>query len=175
MIEPFALEVSGNGVISYGLSSAGYDIRLGCEFKVFKKTYCDPIDPKNMSTDVQDRVFDKVMCLAHDKMYIPPHGYVLGRSYEYFNIPEDVMVICLGKSTYARTAIIINVTPLEPGWSGHLTVEIANHNDNPAIVYPMEGIAQLLFFQLPKRPRKTYADKHGKYQNQTGVTPAIVK
>lgn len=179
MIEPFSEAVSGNGVISYGLSHAGYDLRLGPEILVFKNSYGEVVDPKRFGEDrYRVWVFDE---LDYSKTHtefaglavtIPPHGYILGRSHEYLRIPRHLKGRCVGKSTYARSGILINTTPLEPGWEGHLTIEIGNITPCPAKVYVMEGIAQLEFEVLTAPPEKDYGGK--KYQGQMGVTPARV-
>ena len=186
MIEPFSEAVSGNGVISYGLSHAGYDLRLGPEILLFKNSYNEVIDPKKFnSSEYRNRVFDeinlpdtvmghRIELLQNYAVTIPPHGYILGRSYEYLRIPRHLKGRCVGKSTLARSGIIINTTPLEPGWEGHLTIEIGNITPCPAKVYVMEGIAQLEFELLTDPPEKDYAAKGGKYQNQVGVVPARV-
>jgi len=153
-------------VVSYGVSSFGYDTRLGDEFKIFTPTVAGAfplIDPKQPD----DRYY-----VNHkgDFAIIPPNSFLLGHTVEYFQIPEDVLVICLGKSTYARCGLIVNVTPLEPGWRGQITIEISNTTPLPAKVYANEGIAQLLFLR-GERPLLTYKDKAGKYMDQTGVTP----
>lgn len=184
MIEPFSEAVSGGGVISYGLSHAGYDLRLGPEILVFKNSYGEVVDPKKFGDDeYRRRVFDEVnllnklsslsaQCLTNYSVTVPPHGYILGRSYEYLRIPRHLKGRCVGKSTYARSGILINTTPLEPGWEGHLTIEIGNITPCPAKVYVMEGIAQLEFELLTALPETDYGGK--KYQGQTGVTPARV-
>ena len=185
MLHPFSEAVSGDGVISYGLSHAGYDLRLGPDILVFKNTLCDEVDPKKFNDgEYQSRVFEKLFyakgfsipdepCRIMDgnRMRIPAGGYILGRSYEYIQVPNDLKGRCVGKSTYARCGIIVNTTPLEPGWKGHLTIEIGNITPCPAVVYIMEGIAQLEF-DLIEPPEKTYSGK--KYQDQIGVTPARV-
>lgn len=175
MLDPFSEGVSGNGVISYGLSHSGYDLRLGGEVWFF-----DPlalpggvVDPKGRRRDEAQpyRIFQ---FLEGDKVVIPPGGYILGRSYEYFRMPPDVMGLCYGKSTLARCGLVVNVTPIECGWNGHLTIEIENANPLPAVVYCMEGVCQVVFARLPEPPERDYAAKGGKYQGQTGVTPARV-
>lgn len=178
MIDPFSEAVSGNGVISYGLSHAGYDLRLGPEILIFNNNYGEIVDPKRfVDPEYRKRVFTEME--LSDASYsngiiIPAHGYILGRSLEYLRIPNNIKGRCVGKSTYARSGIVINTTPLEPGWEGHLTIEIGNICPCPAKVYVDEGIAQLEFEQLTDVPEATYADKKGKYQAQTGVTPARV-
>ena len=163
MIEPFEPGQVKEGNISYGLSSYGYDIRVAPEFKVFTNVHNVVVDPKSFD----DRSFVDV----HAKeCIIPPNSFALARTEEYFRVPRDVLVVCLGKSTYARCGIIVNVTPLEPTWCGYLTLEISNTTPLPAKIYAGEGIAQLLFFQGDEAPEITYADRKGKYMNQQGVT-----
>lgn len=174
MITPFSEAVKGGGVISYGLSAAGYDIRLGPDFRIFKGSYCEFSDPKRMSDEnYLERMFDKIYETS-GPVRIPANGYLLASSLEYFHVPDYVQGHCFGKSTLARTGIIVNVTPLEPAWFGHLTIEISNAGPCPAVVYAGEGIAQIVFHQLTSVPETTYADKKGKYQGQTGVTVARV-
>ncbi|MDH5589788.1 MAG: dCTP deaminase [Gemmatimonadota bacterium] len=163
MIEPFEAGQVREGVISYGLSSYGYDIRVAPEFKVFTNVHHVVVDPK----DFDDRSF---VDINEDQCIIPPNSFALARTTEYFRIPRDVLVVCLGKSTYARCGIIVNVTPLEPTWEGYLTLEISNTTPLPAKIYANEGIAQLLFFEGDEEPEVAYADRKGKYQNQVGVT-----
>ena len=164
MIEPYASGQVRDGAISYGVSSYGYDIRVAEEFKVFTNVYGAVVDPK--AFDPRAFVDIKGDCI------IPPNSFALARSVEYFRVPRDVLVICLGKSTYARCGIIINVTPLEPEWEGHITIEISNTTPLPAKIYANEGIAQVLFLQSDKACETSYKDKAGKYQGQTGVTLA---
>lgn len=162
MIEPFIENQVRDNVISYGLSSFGYDIRIANEYKVFTNVNSAIIDPKVFnSASFVDFIGD--ICI------IPPNSFVLARTVEYFRIPANVLSICIGKSTYARCGLIVNVTPLEPGWEGFLTLEISNTTPLPARIYSNEGIAQLLFFE-GDTPEITYADRKGKYQNQQGVT-----
>ena len=163
MIEPFEASQVKDDCISYGLSSYGYDIRVAPEFKVFTNVHSVVVDPKNFD----ERSFVDVRA---KECIIPPNSFALARTEEYFRIPRDTLVICVGKSTYARCGIIVNVTPLEPTWEGHLTLEISNTTPLPAKVYAGEGISQLLFFQGDEPPEITYADRKGKYQNQVGVT-----
>jgi len=163
MIEPFEAGQVREGCISYGLSSYGYDIRVSPEFKVFTNVHNVVVDPKQFD----DRSFVDV---NEDECIIPPNSFALARTVEYFRIPRDVLVICLGKSTYARCGIIVNVTPLEPTWEGHLTLEISNTTPLPAKIYANEGISQLLFLQGNAPPEIAYADRKGKYQGQKGVT-----
>jgi dCTP deaminase len=163
MIEPFESKQVRAGAISYGLSSFGYDIRVGDEYKVFTDVHSVVVDPKNFDT----RSF---VDIKGDYCIIPPHSFALAATMEYFRIPSDVLVVCLGKSTYARCGIIVNVTPLEPEWEGILTLEISNTTPLPAKIYSREGLAQLLFFQGNEVPETTYAQKSGKYMKQRGVT-----
>ncbi len=163
MIEPFGSKQVRKGVISYGVSSYGYDMRITDEFKIFtniNSTFIDPkkFDPKSF-VDYKGSV-----CI------IPPNSFALASSVEYFRIPRDVLVICLGKSTYARCGVVINVTPLEPEWEGHVTIEISNTTPLPAKVYAHEGIAQLIFLQASQICEVSYRDKSGKYQAQRGIT-----
>ncbi|NOY76422.1 MAG: dCTP deaminase [Calditrichaeota bacterium] len=163
MIEPFADRQVRKGVISYGVSSYGYDVRIANEFRIFTNINTTIVDPKD---------FDSRSLVEYtgDVCVIPPNSFALGRSVEYFRIPRNVMTICLGKSTYARCGIITNVTPLEPGWEGFVTLEISNTTPLPAKIYANEGIAQVLFFESDENCEISYADKKGKYQAQTGVT-----
>ena len=167
MIEPFeAGQVRENGsgrIVSYGTSSYGYDIRCSDEFKIFTNINSAIVDPKN---------FDPHSLIDHrgDVCIIPPNSFALGRSVEYFRIPENVITICVGKSTYARCGIITNVTPFEPGWEGYVTLEISNTTPLPAKIYANEGIAQVLFFEGDDPCEFSYASKKGKYQAQQGVT-----
>lgn len=149
--------------ISYGITSYGYDARIAEEFKIFTNINHAVIDPKNFDTD-------SYVDHTGDKVIIPPNSFILGRTIEYFKIPRNVMTICLGKSTYARCGLIVNVTPLEPEWEGHVTIEISNTTPLPAIVYANEGICQFLFFKADKECATSYGDRNGKYMNQTGVT-----
>lgn len=163
MIEPFEVRQVKDGNISYGLFSYGYDIRVAPEFKVFTNVHSVVVDPKNFD----DRSFVDVQA---KECIIPPNSFALARTEEYFRIPRDTLVVCVGKSTYARCGIIVNVTPLEPTWEGYLTLEISNTTPLPAKVYGGEGIAQLLFFQGDEEPEIAYADRNGKYMKQVGVT-----
>jgi len=163
MIEPFETKQVRDGVISYGVSSFGYDVRVGEHYKVFTNVHSVVVDPKNFDA----RSF---VDIQGDHCIIPPHSFALAATMEYFRIPQDVLVICVGKSTYARCGIIVNVTPLEPEWCGYLTLEISNTTPLPARIYSREGLAQLLFFQGEERPETTYAQRGGKYQDQRGVT-----
>jgi len=163
MIDPFVDRQTREGVISYGLSSYGYDARASTEFKIFTNVDNALVDPKNFS----DKSFverDTEVCI------IPPNSFVLARTVEYFRIPRDILVICLGKSTYARCGIIVNVTPLEPEWEGHVTLEFSNTTPLPAKVYANEGACQFLFLRGDKAPDVSYADRAGKYMGQRGVT-----
>ncbi len=169
MIEPFCEEQVGKNVVSYGVSSYGYDIRVGNEFKIFTNVSSSVVDPKNFD--------DKnVVDFVGDTCLVPPNSFALARTVEYFRIPDNVLAICLGKSTYARCGIIVNVTPFEPGFEGHITIEISNTTPLPAKIYANEGIAQVLFFEGDEQCKTTYRDKKGKYQKQTGITlPKILK
>ena len=163
MIDPFEPVQVRDGNISYGLSSYGYDIRVSSEFKVFTNVHNSIVDPKNFD----DRSF---VDIEGSECIIPPNSFALARTEEHFRIPRDVLVICVGKSTYARCGLIVNVTPLEPTWEGYLTLEISNTTPLPAKVYGGEGIAQLLFFEGDEEPETAYAERQGKYMEQTGVT-----
>jgi len=163
MIEPFVENQRREGVISYGLSSYGYDARVADEFRIFTNVNSAVVDPKAFSEDsFVERKAD--VCI------IPPNSFALARTVEYFRIPRDVLVICLGKSTYARCGIIVNVTPLEPEWEGHVTLEFSNTTPLPARVYANEGACQFLFLKGAAPPEISYADRAGKYMRQTGVT-----
>jgi dCTP deaminase len=163
MIEPFEDRQVRQGVISYGLSSYGYDIRVADEFKVFTNINSTVVDPKNFDA----RSFVDVKA---DVCIIPPNSFALAKTVEYFRIPRDVLTVCVGKSTYARCGLIVNVTPFEPEWEGYVTLEISNTTPLPAKVYANEGIAQVLFFQGDEPCEVSYADKKGKYQKQQGLT-----
>ncbi len=162
MIEPFVDGQVRNGVISYGLSSYGYDIRVADEFKIFTNVYSTIVDPKN---------FDPASMIDFqgDECLIPPNSFALARTVEYFRIPRSVLTVCLGKSSYARCGIIINVTPFEPEWEGYVTLEISNTTPLPAKIYANEGIAQVLFFEGDEACETSYADKKGKYQGQQSI------
>ncbi|HAM51362.1 MAG TPA: dCTP deaminase [Nitrospiraceae bacterium] len=163
MITPFSEGQVREGVISYGVSSYGYDMRIADEFKIFTNINTTIVDPKNF--DPKSFVdFKGDICIT------PPNSFALGRSVEYFAIPRDILVICLGKSTYARCGIVVNVTPLEPEWEGHVTIEISNTTPLPAKIYAGEGIAQLLFLGGSEICEISYKDKAGKYQAQRGIT-----
>ncbi len=167
MIEPFNKDQVREGVISYGVSSYGYDMRIADEYKIFTNINNTIVDPKGF--DIKSLVdFKGNVCI------VPPNSFVLGRSVEYFRIPREVLVICLGKSTYARCGIIVNVTPLEPEWEGYVTIEISNTMPLPARIYSNEGIAQLLFIEGSEVCETSYADKAGKYQAQKGITLAKI-
>ena len=162
MIEPFSDTQVREGVISYGLSSYGYDVRIADEFKIFTNINSTIVDPKNF--DPRSFVdFEGPVCI------IPPNSFALARTVEYFRIPRNVLTICVGKSTYARCGIIINVTPLEPGWEGFLTIEISNTTPLPAKIYANEGLCQILFLQGDEPCETSYADRKGKYQAQKGI------
>jgi len=167
MIEPFepvqVKEVDGRKVVSYGTSSYGYDIRCSREFKIFTNINSTIVDPK----DFDEKSF---VDFVGDICIIPPNSFALARTVEYFRIPRDVLVVCLGKSTYARCGIIVNVTPLEPEWEGHVTLEFSNTTPLPAKIYANEGVAQVLFFESDEPCETSYKDRGGKYQGQRGVT-----
>ena len=163
MIEPFSDKQVREGVISYGLSSYGYDARIADEFKIFTNINNTVVDPKRFDP----RSFVDVKAA---ECIIPPNSFALARTIEYFRIPRNVLVVCLGKSTYARCGIIVNVTPLEPEWEGIVTLEVSNTTPLPAKIYANEGIAQMLFFESDEPCEVSYADKKGKYQKQDGLT-----
>ena len=170
MIEPYAenqvrFDANGEKLISYGVSSYGYDVRCAREFKVFTNVHSAIVDPKNFD----DRSF---IDIESDVCIIPPNSFALARTIEYFRIPRNVLTVCLGKSTYARCGIIVNVTPLEPEWEGHVTLEFSNTTNLPARIYAGEGVAQMLFFQSDADDvcETSYKDRGGKYQGQMGVT-----
>src|SRR6201997_951554 len=163
MIEPFAAAQVRDGVISYGVSSYGYDLRIADEFRIFTNVNSTIVDPKKF--DAKSFVeFKGPVCI------VPPNSFALGRSVEYFRIPRKVLTICVGKSTYARCGIIVNVTPLEPEWEGHVTLEFSNTTNLPAKIYANEGVAQMLFFESDEVCATSYKDRGGKYQGQRGVT-----
>ncbi|MCB9430438.1 MAG: dCTP deaminase [Ardenticatenaceae bacterium] len=162
MIEPFVDGQVREGVISYGLSSYGYDIRVSDEFKIFTNVHSAIVDPKNFNPQ-------SFIDYKGDVCIIPPNSFVLAQTVEYFRIPRDVLTICVGKSTYARCGLIVNVTPFEPQWEGFVTLEISNTTPLPARVYANEGIAQVLFFQSDEVCEVSYADRKGKYQNQQSI------
>ncbi len=163
MIEPFVEGQVSKGVISYGLSSYGYDIRVSDEFKVFTNVHNSLVDPKNFD----EKSFVEIKA---PECIVPPNSFALARTIEYFRIPRSTLTVCLGKSTYARCGIIVNVTPFEPEWEGFVTLEISNTTPIPAKIYANEGIAQVLFFEGDEVCETSYADKKGKYQKQTGIT-----
>ncbi|MCS6850596.1 MAG: dCTP deaminase [Gemmataceae bacterium] len=166
-IEPAADGAPRPGVISYGVSSYGYDVRVGRKFKVFTNAHCAVVDPKNFNPQ-------SFVDIEGDYCLIPPNSFALAETVEYFEIPRDVVAICVGKSTYARCGIIVNVTPLEPEWRGRVTIEISNTTPLPAKIYAGEGIAQILFLRAEAVCRTSYADKKGKYQDQQGLTLPFV-
>ena len=169
MIEPFepgqVKQVNGQRIVSYGTSSYGYDVRCSREFKVFTNINSTIVDPKHFDPK-------SFVDIEADECIIPPNSFALARTVEFFRIPRDTLVVCLGKSTYARCGIIVNVTPLEPEWEGHVTLEFSNTTPLPARIYANEGVAQMLFFQADKDDicETSYKDRGGKYQGQTGVT-----
>ncbi|MEM8548503.1 MAG: dCTP deaminase [Pseudomonadota bacterium] len=167
MIEPFepgqVRDVNGGRAISYGTSSYGYDVRCAREFKVFTNINSAVVDPKSFDAS-------SFVDMEADACIIPPNSFALARTVEYFRIPRNVLTICLGKSTYARCGIIVNVTPLEPEWEGHVTLEFSNTTPLPARIYANEGVAQMLFFESDEDCETSYRDRGGKYQGQTGVT-----
>ena len=162
MINPFNDHQVRDGVVSYGVSSYGYDLRVADEFKIFTNVNSAIVDPKHFD----ERSFITVQA---DSVLIPPNSFALARSVEYFKIPRDVLTLCVGKSTYARCGIIVNVTPFEPEWEGFVTLEISNTTPLPAKVYSNEGLCQILFFQSDEQCEVSYKDKAGKYQKQTGI------
>ena len=167
MIEPFepdlVREVAGRKVVSFGTSSYGYDIRCSNDFKLFTNLNSTIVDPKNFDPK-------SFVDFKGDVCIIPPNSFALARTIERFKVPRDVLVVCLGKSTYARCGIIVNVTPLEPEWEGIVTLEVSNTTPLPARIYAGEGVAQMLFFQSDEACEVSYADKRGKYQSQNGLT-----
>ena len=168
MITPFSenqirVDNEGNKLISYGVSSFGYDVRCSNEFKVFTNIHSAVVDPKNFDAN-------SFVDIQSDVCVIPPNSFALARTVEYFKIPRKVLTICLGKSTYARCGIIVNVTPLEPEWEGHVTLEFSNTTNLPAKIYAGEGVAQMIFFEYDEDCDVSYKDRGGKYQGQTGVT-----
>ena len=173
MINPFepgqvSKKEDGSRIVSYGTSSYGYDVRCANEFKVFTNIHSAMVDPKAFS---QDSFVD----IVSDVCIIPPNSFALARTVEYFRIPRSVLTICLGKSTYARCGIIVNVTPLEPEWEGHVTLEFSNTTNLPAKIYAFEGVAQMLFLESDQVCEVSYADRQGKYQGQKGVTLPIIE
>ena len=162
MIEPFAENRKRDGVISYGVSSYGYDVRVANEFKIFTNVFSAVVDPKHFDTR-------SMVDFEGDVCVIPPNSFALARTIEYFRIPRGVLTVCVGKSTYARCGIIVNVTPFEPEWEGYVTLEISNTTPLPARIYANEGIAQVLFFEADEECEISYADKKGKYQKQQSI------
>ena len=163
MIEPFVESQTRAGVVSFGVSSYGYDVRVGDEFKVFTNVFNTVVDPKNFDPK-------SFVDIRADVCIIPPNSFALASTIEYFRIPRDILTVCLGKSTYARCGIIVNVTPFEPEWEGHVTIEISNTTPLPAKIYANEGVAQMLFFESDEVCSTSYKDRGGKYQGQKGVT-----
>ncbi len=163
MIKPFVENQQRGNNISFGLSSYGYDARVSNEFKIFTNVHSTVVDPKNFSQE-------SFVTKKEDVCIIPPNSFVLASTVEYFKIPRDVLVICLGKSTYARCGIIVNVTPLEPEWEGHVTLEFSNTTPLPAKIYANEGACQFIFLKGDQSPKVSYADRKGKYMKQQGVT-----
>ena len=168
IISPFApaqvnRNEAGERIVSYGLSSYGYDVRISDEFKVFTNVYNSIVDPKSFTEDAFVDICSPV-CI------IPPNSFALGRTVEYFRIPRNILTLCVGKSTYARCGIIVNVTPFEPEWEGYVTIEISNTTPLPAKIYAGEGIAQVIFFEAKNSCSVSYADRGGKYQKQIGIT-----
>jgi dCTP deaminase len=166
-IEPFAPQQHRPGVISYGVTSYGYDVRVDKHFKVFTNVWGSTVDPKNFDPK-------SFVDVVGDYCIIPPNSFALAETVEYLEIPRDILVVCVGKSTYARCGIIVNVTPLEPEWRGRVTIEISNTTPLPAKIYAGEGIAQMLFFRGEQVCKVSYADKKGKYQDQKGLTLPFV-
>src|ERR1700751_4138724 len=162
MIAPFAYEQVRAGVISYGVSSYGYDMRVAPEFKIFTNALSAVVDPKRFDPK-------SFVEFTGDVCIVPPNSFALARSVEYFKIPRDVLTLCVGKSTYARCGIIVNVTPFEPEWEGFVTLEISNTTPLPAKIYANEGLCQILFFQSDEVCEVSYKDRAGKYQSQTGI------
>ena len=156
-------ELDGEKIVSYGVSSYGYDVRCSNEFKIFTNTHSAIVDPKNFDPN-------SFIDVIADQCVIPPNSFALARTVEYFKIPRSVLTLCLGKSTYARCGIIVNVTPLEPEWEGHVTLEFSNTTNLPAKIYANEGVAQMIFFESDQVCETSYKDRGGKYQGQTGVT-----
>jgi len=168
MIDPFVEKQVSSGKISYGLSSFGYDVRVADEFKIFTNVNSSIVDPKNFS---ESNFVDR----RGSECIIPPNSFVLARTIEFFKIPRDILCICVGKSTYARCGIVINVTPIENEFEGHITLEFSNTTPNPAKIYSGEGCAQFLFLKGNEQPETSYKSRGGKYQGQKGVTLAKIK
>lgn len=171
MIEPFSDRLIRNSgdrkIVSYGLSSYGYDLRVDTHFKVFTNVYNSIVDPKNFREDA-------FVDIRGETCIIPPNSFALAKSVEYFRIPRNVLTLCIGKSTYARCGIIVNVTPFEPEWEGFVTLEISNTTPLPAIIYAGEGLAQVLFFEANEACEVSYADRKGKYMHQIEITTPIM-
>jgi dCTP deaminase len=163
MISPFADEQVRKGVISYGISSYGYDLRIADEFKIFTNVNSTIVDPKHVDAG-------SMVDFKGDVAIVPPNSFALGRSVEYFRVPRNVLCVCVGKSTYARCGIITNVTPFEPEWEGYVTLEVSNTTPLPAKIYANEGIAQVLFYESDEPCETSYKDRAGKYQKQVGIT-----
>ena len=167
LISPFESkqirEIEGEKIVSYGVSSYGYDVRCSNEFKIFTNTHSSIVDPKKFDPK-------SFVDVTAEQCIIPPNSFALARTVEYFKIPRSVLTLCLGKSTYARCGIIVNVTPLEPEWEGHVTLEFSNTTNLPAKIYANEGVAQMIFFESDEECEVSYKDRGGKYQGQTGVT-----
>ena len=163
MIKPFSINKYNNSCISYGISSYGYDIRVSDEYKIFTNVNNSIVDPKNFDSN-------SFVDFKGDVCIIPPNSFALARSIEYFKIPRNILTICLGKSTYARCGIMVNVTPFEPEWEGYVTLEISNTTPLPAKIYSNEGLCQVLFFESDEECEVSYKDKKGKYQSQKGIT-----
>lgn len=169
MIEPFVENQVFDNAVSYGVSSYGYDVRCADEFKIFTNINTSIVDPKDFDSS-------SFVDVKSDVCIIPPNSFALARTVEYFRIPRNVLTVCLGKSTYARCGIIVNVTPLEPEWEGYVTLEFSNTTPLPAKIYANEGVAQMLFFESDEECETSYRDKKGKYQGQVGVTlPKVLK
>ena len=172
MIDPFSekqvKQEGSRSLISYGVSCYGYDVRCAREFKIFTNVHASVIDPKSFDPN-------SFVAVEKDICIIPPNSFALARTVEYFRIPRNVLTICLGKSTYARCGIIVNVTPLEPEWEGHVTLEFSNTTNLPAYIYANEGVAQMIFLESEEECIQSYKDKSGKYQGQVGVTGPIVE
>jgi len=168
MIEPFEASLVSNGKISFGPSSYGYDFRIDRHFKVFRGSHSDVLDPKQVNPELFDD-------FENDSCMIPPHGYILAQSVEYFRIPRDILTICSGKSTYARCGILVNVTPFEPEWEGYVTMSISNTSPSSVRLYAGEGIAQLVFLSADDLCEVSYKDRKGKYQAQKGIVLSKVR